>query len=173
MNTLFNGTHIINRNQHFLIACKFFVTQTRLQVFGTKCYRYVSIFLEKIFHTRRVNRCFKSRKYNYTLHCKKTTSRILQFLCYGYFEDLLAPKTFAENFGFLAGVVSKIFAIKNALQSKDQFLRSSPHQIKVIYSYHNNCAQKLRLIYCISQIQCFCQEVQFTFFYKGKQPQNL
>ena len=43
----------------------------------------------------------------------KTTSRILLFF-YDDFEDLLAPITFAKNFVFLAGVDSKIFAIKNA-----------------------------------------------------------
>ena len=56
------------------------------------------------------------------------------FFCYDYFEDLLAPTTFAKNFGFLAGVVSKIFVIKNALATncyvtieiitKNQFLRN-------------------------------------------------
>ena len=40
----------------------------------------------------------------------KITSKNLQFFCYDYFEDLLASITFAKNFGFLAGVVSKIFA---------------------------------------------------------------
>ena len=45
-----------------------------------------------------------------TLRCMKITSRNLQFFCYDYFEDLLASITFAKNFGFLAGVVSKIFA---------------------------------------------------------------
>ena len=55
----------------------------------------------------------------------KTKSRILHFFCYDYFEDVLAPITLAKNFGFLANVVSKIFAIKNALQSKDQFLRNA------------------------------------------------
>ena len=49
------------------------------------------------------------------------TSKILQVFCYDYFEDLLAPVTFAKNFDFLAGVVSKIFAIENALQLKNQF----------------------------------------------------
>ena len=34
-----------------------------------------------------------------------------------YFEDLLAPITFAKDFGFLAGVASKIFAIENALST--------------------------------------------------------
>ena len=34
---------------------------------------------------------------------------------YDYFEDLLAPITFAKNFGVLAGVVFKIIAIKNEL----------------------------------------------------------
>ena len=46
----------------------------------------------------------------------KITSRILQFFCYDYFEDLLASITFAKNFGFLAGVVSKIFDNKIRLQ---------------------------------------------------------
>ena len=55
----------------------------------------------------------------------KTTPRILHFFCYDYFEDVLAPTTFAKNFGFLADVVSKIFAIENALESKDQFLRNA------------------------------------------------
>ena len=43
----------------------------------------------------------------------------MEFFCYNYFEDLLAPTTFAKTFGFLTGVVSKIFAIENALQSKN------------------------------------------------------
>ena len=38
------------------------------------------------------------------------------------FEDLLGPLTFAKNFGFFIGVVSKMFAIENPLQSKNQFL---------------------------------------------------
>ena len=49
----------------------------------------------------------------------EATSKILQFFCYNYFEDALAPIVFAQNFGFLAGIVSKIFAIENALQSKN------------------------------------------------------
>ena len=48
-----------------------------------------------------------------TMRCMKPTSRILQFFSYGYFEDLLAPISFAQNFGFLACVVSKIFTIKS------------------------------------------------------------
>ena len=44
-----------------------------------------------------------------------TTSRILQFFCYNYFEDLLAPITLAKHFGFPAGVVSKIFVIEHQL----------------------------------------------------------
>ena len=47
------------------------------------------------------------------------------FFCYDYFEDILAPITFAKKFGFVADAVSKIFAIENALQSKDQFLRNA------------------------------------------------
>ena len=33
----------------------------------------------------------------------KTTSRILQFFCYDYFEDLLVSVTFTKSSGFLAG----------------------------------------------------------------------
>ena len=47
------------------------------------------------------------------LRCMKKTSRILQFFCYEYFEDLLASITFTKNFSLLAGVVSKTFANKN------------------------------------------------------------
>ena len=50
------------------------------------------LFQEKIFHACCINCCFKYHKYNYTLCCVKTTSRILQFVCYHYFEDLLAPR---------------------------------------------------------------------------------
>ena len=35
------------------------------------------------------------------------------------------PITFAKNFGFLAGAVSQIFAIDNALKSRNQFLRDA------------------------------------------------
>ena len=52
----------------------------------------------------------------------KTTSRILQFFCCDYVEDLLAPITFAKNFGFLAGVVFKLHAIKNALAANRNVL---------------------------------------------------
>ena len=48
-----------------------------------------------------------------TLRCIKITSRILQFFCYDYFKDPLLLITFEKNFGFLAGVVSKTFAVKN------------------------------------------------------------
>ena len=37
-------------------------------------------------------------------------SKILQFFCYDYFENTLAP--IAKNFGFAARVVSKIFELK-------------------------------------------------------------
>ena len=52
----------------------------------------------------------------------KTTPRILQFACYDYFEDLLAPITFAKKFGFLAGVAFETFAIKNALVTNSNVL---------------------------------------------------
>ena len=42
-----------------------------------------------------------------TTLCCMNTYRILQFFCDDYFENFLAPITFAKNFSFLAGVVSK------------------------------------------------------------------
>ena len=96
----------------------------KFATFGTKSYS--TLFLpENFLHDCHVNRCFKYHKYNYTLRCRKATSRILQFFCYDYFEDLWAPMTSAKNFSFLADEVSKTFAIKNALQSKNQFLRNA------------------------------------------------
>ena len=71
----------------------------------------------------------------------KTTSKISQFFC-DYFEDLLAPIIFAKIFGFLAGVVFKIFAIENALQSQTQFLRNAFGKSSLLH-YHNNRAQKV------------------------------
>ena len=87
-----------------------------LQLFGTKCDVF---FWEKISHACRVNLCYKYYKYNYTLRCMKTTVRILRFFRYDYFEDLFASITFAKKLM----LVSKIFAIENAWQSKDRFLR--------------------------------------------------
>ena len=55
----------------------------------------------------------------------KTTSRILQLFGYNYLKDIFAPITFAKNFGFLASVLSKIFAIENALPSKNHFLHNA------------------------------------------------
>ena len=62
----------------------------------------------------------------------KTTSRILQYFVMIILKIFLAPITFAKNFGFLAGVVSQIFAIDNVLKSRNQFLRDALEK-----SYHN------------------------------------
>ena len=56
-----------------------------------------------------------------TLHFMQKVSKILQFYCFDYFKDLLTPITFAKIFGFLAVVVSKIFAIENAFASNHNF----------------------------------------------------
>ena len=122
MNTLFNRMHIIiltllNRTQIFRYSdalCSFLM----LSAF---------FFSEKDFPTLAALIIVSNITSTtiYTLRCMKATSRILQFFCYDYFEDVLAPITFAQNFGFLAGVVSKIFATENALQSKNQFLRDA------------------------------------------------
>ena len=49
-----------------------------------------------------------------TVHCAETASRILQIFCYNYCENVLA--LFEKNFGFLAGVVSKMLALEMHLQ---------------------------------------------------------
>ena len=70
------------------------------------------IFLEKFF--RRLPRLTAvSDTTTTTLRSMKILSKILQLFCCDYFEDLLASITFAKNLGFLAGIVSKIFANKN------------------------------------------------------------
>ena len=107
MNTLFNRTRI-----------SFSKLRRALQLFWHKVPR----FLRKISPTCRVYRCFKYHKHNYTMRCVKIrTSRILQFFCNDYFKDLLTPITFKKIFSFLTSVVSTIFAVENALQSKNQF----------------------------------------------------
>ena len=71
------------------------------------------------------------------------TSRILQYFCYGYFDDLLTTITFAINFEFLAGVVSKILAIENALQLKNQCLCNAfGKKLFVASRYHDNLCTK-------------------------------
>ena len=85
----------------------------------------------------------------------------MQFFYNGYFEDLLALTTFAKNFGFLAEVF-KIFAIENALQSKNQ----SP--------YHNIRAQKLDSqngIHVLCKFIVFAKKYILQIFFQ--RPQNL
>ena len=93
-----------------LIAIRrFFDSQTRLTTVWHKMVRFFC--LEQFSDACRVTAL--SATTSTTLQCIKITSRILQFFCYDYFEDLLASIAFAKNFGFLAGVASKIFANKN------------------------------------------------------------
>ena len=68
-------------------------------------------FLEKFSEACHVNRCFRYQKYYPALH--EDNVKNFAIFCCDYFEDLLASITFAKNFGFLAGVASKIFANKN------------------------------------------------------------
>ena len=82
-----------------------------------KCYFF---FVRKIFQACRVNRSFRYHKYYPAL--QEDNLKILQFFCHDYFEDLLAPITYAKNFGFLADVFSKIFANKNALATNRNVL---------------------------------------------------
>ena len=99
----------------------------------------------------------------------KTTSKISQFFC-DYFEDLLAPIIFAKIFGFLAGVVFKIFAIENALQSQTQFLRNAfgksslLHYITITIA-HKKLFLEIGYVFVFTHtFQCFFQEVHFRIF---------
>ena len=114
----------------------------------------------------------------------KTTSRILQYFVMIILKIFLAPITFAKNFGFLAGVVSQIFAIDNALKSRNQFLRDAlekSYRIIIIMSpYNNNRAQKLdsrnriyTVIHVLANSVFLPRSTLYKFYFKGKQFQNL
>ena len=124
-----------------------------------------------------MNCCFKYHKYNYTLCCMRTTSRISQFFCYDFVEDILALVTFAKNFGFLAGAVSKIFAIENALQSKNQFLRNAFRKsclcrhLTITIAHKNLILEIVHSYYANSMF--FSKKYISQIFFKDKQPQNL
>ena len=62
INTLFNCTHIINCNQHFLIAHRFFETQDQL----SKMLLFFSYV--KFSYACRANCCFRYHKYYPGLH---------------------------------------------------------------------------------------------------------
>ena len=149
-----------------MIARKTFHSQMRFATFWHK----VLCFLRKFSHACRVNRCLKYHTCNDTLRCWKITSRrILQFFCHDYLEDLLAPISVAKKFGFLAGVVSKIFAIKNALQSKNQFSRNSfGKSLFLTSTCHNNSAQQLdsrNRIHVLCKCSVFAKQYILQFFF--------
>ena len=103
--------------------------------------------------------------------------RILQSFCFDYFEDILASITFSKNFGFLAGVVSKIFAIENALQSKYQFLRnvcgkSCYLRHLTITIVHENLILETVHTYYVNSV-FLPRSIFYNFFSKNKQPQNV
>ena len=89
-------------------------------------------------------------------------------------EDFLGPKTFAKIFGFLAGVVSKIFAIKNALQSKNQFLRSAFEESYLLCHLivHKNLILEIGYMYYANSV-FLPKSTFYKFCSLGKQPQNL
>ena len=96
--------------------------------------------------------------------------------CYDYFEDVLAPITFAPNFGFLAGVVSKIFAIENALQSKNQFLRDALGKSYSLSNLTTTIAYKnliLEIGYTYYTNLVFLPRSTSYKFFPKIQPQNL
>ena len=63
----------------------------------------------------------------------KTTPKFFQFFYYNNLVELLAAITCAKNFYFQAGVVSKIFAIENALRPNNQFLRNAPEKSYLLH----------------------------------------
>ena len=76
---------------------------------------------------------------------------------------------FCKNFGFLAGVVSKIFAIKNALQPNNQFLRNAFRKSCLLpHLYRKNHAQKLaprNRIHVLCKFNVFAKkDILQTFF---------
>ena len=142
-------------------------------------------FLKKNFPPYRVKSCFKYHKYYFTLRCMKTTPRIFQFFCYDNFVELLAAITCAKNFYFLAGVVSKIFAIESALQPNNQFLRNAPEKsyllrhltitiayknliLEIGYTHYANSVFLQRSIFCrffpqVNSLKTYC-----AYFFSGK-----
>ena len=106
----------------------------------------------------------------------KTTSKISQFFCYDYFENLLAPITFANIFGSLAVVVSKIFAIEDALQSKNQLLRNALEKVIYYFTLAKQLRTKTRSqnrIHVLCKFCDFAKKYILQFFCYGKQPQNV
>ena len=94
------------------------------------------------------------------------------------FEDLLVPITFAKNFGFLAGVVSKMFTIENALQLKNQFLRNPfgksclLHHLTITIA-HKNLILEIEYTSYANSVSLPSSKTLYKFFSKGKQLQNL
>ena len=112
--------HIINHYQHFPGAHKFFDTPDALCNFLVQR----ATFSEEIFPTLATLTAVSST--NPALHEDNLKNFVI--FCYDYFEDLLACITFAKNLSFLACIVSNIFAIENALQSKHHFTHNAFEQ---------------------------------------------
>ena len=84
--------------------------------------------------------------------------------CYNYLKIFLALITFAKNFGFLADVVSKIFPMENALQSKNRLSRAAFGKSYLLRHLtitiaHKNSILKIRYTYYANSV-----EVHFTNF---------
>ena len=143
--------------------------------FSHKCYAFSSDknFSMVAAFTAVLNITIKTN----TLRCMMTTTRILQFFCYDYFENLLAPITFAKSFGFLAGVVSKIFAVENSLQSKNQFLGNAFGKSNLLRHFtitiaHKNLIFEIGCTYYANSV-FLPRSTFYKFFSKSKQPQHL
>ena len=101
----------------------------------------------------------------------------MQFFCHDYLEDLLALITFTKKFGFLAGIVFKIFAIENALQSKinfwrDAFGKSYLLRHLIITIARKNLVLEIGCTY-YENFSVFAEKYILQLFSKGKQHQNL
>ena len=83
----------------------------------------------------------------------KITSRILQVFCDDYFEDRFASITSAKNFNFLTGVVSKIFAIKNAFATNHNSSQYDCYRLNEIFTIKKSIfayAGLEKVTYCIT-----------------------
>ena len=93
------------------------------------------------------------------------------------FKYLLAPTTFAKYFGFLIGVIFKIFAIKDALQSKNEVLCNAFEKSYLLRHFAKTIAHKnliLEIGYTYYGNSVLLPRSTFNkLFSKGKQLQNL
>ena len=145
-----------------LIARKFFDTQTRFATFLAQSVT----FPKKNFPTLVALTAVSKIQVQLYPAMHEYSVKNFAIFCYNYFEDLFAIMTFAKNFGFLANLVSKIFSIANALQSKNRFLHD-PFEKSYLLRHltitiaHKNSILKKKYTYYANLV-----EVHFTNFFQ-------